>query len=126
MNTRIVTDSTCDLPEETIQRFGIRVVPNYINIGEASYLDGIEMSHQDFYLGLSGFPAHPKTSAPGIAVFENVYQELVYEGADHIISVHIHAGLSNLSNAARIAARSIRGAAVAVSGCRATRASIKK
>jgi hypothetical protein len=38
MNVRIVTDSTCDLPPETIARYGIWVVPLYINVGKQSYL----------------------------------------------------------------------------------------
>lgn len=114
MSTRIVTDSTCDLPDEITERFDIRVIPNYINIGEASYLDGLELSHEDFYRGLAQFPAHPKTSTPGIGVFEAVYRQLVDEGAGQIISIHIHTGLSNLSNVARIAARSITDARVTV------------
>lgn len=114
MNTRIVSDSTCDLPSEIIDRFGICVIPNYINIGEDSYLDGPEMSHEDFYNGLSQFPAHPKTSTPGSGVFVATYRRLVEEGAKQIISIHIHTGLSNLSNVARIAARSITDACVTV------------
>ena len=33
MTVRIVTDSTCDLPAETIVHYGIQVVPLYINVG---------------------------------------------------------------------------------------------
>jgi DegV family protein with EDD domain len=114
LNTRIVTDSTCDLPVEIIDRLGIRVIPNFINIGDSSYLDGLEMSHENFYKGLAQFPAHPKTSTPGSSVFEAVYCQLVEEGANQIISIHIHTGLSSLSNVARIAARSIANARVTV------------
>jgi fatty acid-binding protein DegV len=38
MTLRIVTDSTCDLPAATITRYGIRVVPLYINVGNQGYL----------------------------------------------------------------------------------------
>ncbi len=44
MVVRIVTDSTCDLPGEVIDKLGIRVVPLYINIGRESYLDGVDIS----------------------------------------------------------------------------------
>lgn len=114
MITRIVTDSTCDLPAEIIERFGIHVIPNYINIGDSSYLDGLEMSREDFYKGVAQFSAHPKTSTPGSGVFEATYRQLVEEGARQIISIHIHTGLSSLSNVARIAARSIADARVTV------------
>lgn len=114
INTRIVTDSTCDLPAGTSENLGIRVIPNYINVGEKSYLDGVDLSHKDFYLGLPDFPAHPKTSAPGSSVFEATYRQLADEGAEEILSLHIHSGLSNLSNVARIAAGSMKGVKVTV------------
>jgi fatty acid-binding protein DegV len=38
MTVRIVTDSTCDLPSELVQRYRIIVVPTCINIGMTSYL----------------------------------------------------------------------------------------
>ncbi|MBM3137272.1 MAG: DegV family protein [Chloroflexi bacterium] len=114
MNTRIVTDSTCDLPDEIIDQLDIRVIPNYINIGEASYLDGLEMTHEDFYQGLAQYPSLPKTSTPGNGVFEATYRQLAEEGAKQIISIHIHTGLSNLSNVARIAGQSISDARVTV------------
>jgi DegV family protein with EDD domain len=72
------------------------------------------MSHENFYKSLAQFPAHPKTSTPGSGVFEAVYRQLVEEGANQIISIHIHTGLSSLSNVARIAARSIANARVTV------------
>lgn len=72
------------------------------------------MSREDFYKGLAQFPAHPKTSTPGSGVFEATYRQLVEEGARQIISIHIHTGLSSLSNVARIAARSIADARVTV------------
>jgi len=114
MSTRIVTDSTCDLPAEMAEKFGIRIIPNYINIGEKSFLDGVDISHEEFYKGLLNFPAHPKTSAPGSGMFSSVYQQLANEGARHIISLHIHSGLSNLSNAARVGAEAIQGVQITV------------
>jgi fatty acid-binding protein DegV len=36
MSIRIVTDSTCDLPEEIVSLQAITVVPMYINVNEKS------------------------------------------------------------------------------------------
>jgi fatty acid-binding protein DegV len=44
MTIRIVTDSTCDLPAELIQKHNITVVPMYINVGSQEYRDGIDMT----------------------------------------------------------------------------------
>ena len=114
MTIGIVTDSTCDLPADTAQRLGVAIVPCYINIGEASYLDGISLTRQAFYENLTVFPKLPKTSAPGIGLFTETYRRLADEGISQVISMHIHSGLSNLSNAARQAAGMMQGIKVNV------------
>ena len=35
MTIKIVTDSTCDLPREIIEKYDITVIPAYINFTEA-------------------------------------------------------------------------------------------
>jgi len=105
MPVRIVTDSTCDLPSAMVADLGLSVVPLYIHIGSTDYLDGVDMSREQFYNGLPTFPSHPTTAAPGIEVFEHVYQELASEGADGIVSIHIAESLSNVINVARLAAQ---------------------
>ena len=46
---KIVTDSTCDLPQEIISEYDIRVIPCYINMDGESYLDGVELSDRIFF-----------------------------------------------------------------------------
>ena len=104
MSIRIVTDSNCDLPPDIIQKYGITVVPMYINIGTESYLDGVDMSRQEFYEGLSHFKSHPMTSAPGPGTFVDTYEKLADEGATEILSIHIAGSLSAVVNSARLAA----------------------
>jgi len=55
LSIRIVTDSTCDLPAEAIARYGITVVPQYINIGSHGYLDGIELFAPGIYERLPSY-----------------------------------------------------------------------
>ena len=104
MTIRIASDRTCDLPQAVVDQFGIGIVPCYINVGNASYMDGVDLSRQDFYQQLPNYSPHPKTAAPGVGMYSEVYRRLADEGADQIISMHIHSGLSNLSNTARLAA----------------------
>ena len=40
---KIITDSTCDLSKEIIEKYDIDVMPMLINFGEESYLDGVEI-----------------------------------------------------------------------------------
>ena len=104
MTIRIVTDSTCDLPKEIAAQHGITVVPLYINFGTESYLDGVDMSREEFYEGLPDFDAHPMTSVPGPGVFVETFDTLASEGASEILCIHIASSLSAMTNSARLAA----------------------
>jgi DegV family protein with EDD domain len=106
MTVRIVTDSTCDLPPDLVQALDITVVPAYINVGERSYLDGVDLSRAQFYRELPGYDSHPTTAAPAPGVFADVYQRLAASGGGPIISMHIDGTLSGILNAARLGAES--------------------
>lgn len=114
MSVRIVTDSTCDLPETVAAEQGIRVIPLYIHIGHESYLDGVELSRETFYADLPTFASPPTTAAPGIDVFQQVYDRLADEGATGVISIHIAESLSNTVNVARLAAQGTNSVPVKV------------
>lgn len=106
MTIRIVTDSVCDIPQETAKELEITVVPAYINIGNESYLDGIELTHREFYEQLPSLAVMPTTAAPAPGKFTQEYEKLAAEGATEILSIHIASSLSGMLNAARIGAQS--------------------
>ena len=114
MPVRIVTDSTCDLPAETIAEYGIHVVPLYINIGQESYLDGVDMSRQEFYTRLPSFSQHPTTAVPSITHFRAAYDALTGQGATDILSIHISRALSAVVDVARVAAQETTAVPVTV------------
>jgi DegV family protein with EDD domain len=105
MAIKIVTDSTCDLPEKVIQNLGITVVPLYINIFDKGYLDGVEMTRKDFYSNLPDYKVHPTTGIPGLNAFTEAYEALSSKGATEILSIHISESLSGTVGAAQTAAR---------------------
>jgi DegV family protein with EDD domain len=111
---KIVTDSNCDLPADLVTRYGITVVPLYINVGTKSYLDGVEMTHEQFYEGLPHFKSHPTTSVPGPGQFVQVYEDLARSGATEIISIHIGSALSAMVGVARLAAEETKSVPVTV------------
>jgi len=111
---KIVTDSNCDLPVDLVVRYGITVVPLYINIGKKSYLDGVEMTHEQFYDGLPHFESHPTTSVPGPGQLVQVYEQLAHAGATEIISIHIGSALSAMVSVARLAAEETKSVPVTI------------
>ena len=102
---RIVTDSTCDLPEEIVAQFGITVLPLHITQGENTYLDGVDISREEFYNRLPGFKPAPTTAAPGPELFVKAYERLAEAGAQAILSIHISEKLSAVINVAHTAAQ---------------------
>jgi DegV family protein with EDD domain len=114
MSIRIVTDSTCDLPAETIERLGIRVIPLYIHMNGHSYLDAVDITRESFYQQLPGLAVQPTTAAPSSELFAQEYDRLAEEGADAILSIHIAQSLSATLNFARTGAEQARVADVTV------------
>jgi DegV family protein with EDD domain len=105
MSVRVVTDSTCDLPEALVAGHGIAVVPLYINVGHRSYLDGVELTREEFYQNLPTYEFPPTTAAPGPEVFRQAYQRLAEEGATEVLSIHVSISLSAVVNIARLGAK---------------------
>ncbi|MBN1668890.1 MAG: DegV family protein [Anaerolineales bacterium] len=114
MTIRIVTDSTCDLPANLVQQYGITVVPLYIQFGEQTFLDGVDISRQEFYQRLPTSRVQPTTATPGVDTFKNIYQRLAESGAREIVSLHISESLSATVNVARQAAAEFRSIPVQV------------
>ena len=73
----IVTDSSCDLPQEVVGRLGITIVPLVVRFGMEEYLDG-ELSADAFWEKTAG-PHHPQTSQPSAGALEKVFGDIISE-----------------------------------------------
>jgi DegV family protein with EDD domain len=89
------------LPSRVVEELGITIIPLYINIGETGYLDGVEITRTEFYQNLPDYPSHPTTGTPGPDRFQEVYDNLLDQGATGILSIHISEELSATVNIAR-------------------------
>jgi len=99
---KIVTDSATDVPAELVRDLDIEVVPMYINFGDETYRDGIEVDNESFYRLLAESAQPPTTAAPPTIVFEQTYRRLA-RANDGIISVHVSGHLSTAFKAAALA-----------------------
>jgi DegV family protein with EDD domain len=104
MNIRIVTDSTCDLPEASVKQHGITIIPLFIQQGEETFLDGVNLTREEFYQRLPDYRPAPTTAAPGPDVFLDTWNKLADQDAQAILSIHISEKLSATINSARTAA----------------------
>jgi len=105
---KIVTDSTCDLSPEVVQRLGITVVPMVLNIDGKDLLDGVEITREQFYAGLPAYRDIPKTAANSPAMLADAYQSAKAQGANEIISIHIARKVSGVCAAADVAAGDVK------------------
>ncbi|MCL6610170.1 MAG: DegV family protein [Peptococcaceae bacterium] len=97
----IVTDSTADLPEAIVKRYNITVVPLKVFFGPEVYLDGVEITPDEFFRRqVDG--EFSSTSQPSPADFVEYYTPLV-EAGDEIISIHISSQMSGTVQSASMA-----------------------
>ena len=94
MTMRLVTDSTADIPRDQAEAAGITVVPLTVFFGDEAYLDGVDLDNASFYSKLQASKELPRTSQPSPASFQEAYINLINDGADAILSVHLSSKLS--------------------------------
>lgn len=114
MTVRIITDSTCDLPTQVIADLGIQVIPLYIHVDGEDYLDGIDMTRDQFYTRLPEFREHPRTAVPSLLKFRTMYDSMAESGATEVLSIHISSTLSAIANVAKSAAKETTSVPVTV------------
>lgn len=99
----IVTDSTAYLSPDLVDLYDIRVIPLNVIFPDRTYLDGVDIAPAEFFDQLENSSELPTTSQPSAGRFEELYRELVEEGAEAIISIHISAALSGTVSSAQVA-----------------------
>ena len=100
---RFVTDSTCDLPAEIVQKYNIGVIPTFVNYGDLSIPDdGVALVREDFYRALPTRTPFPQTSAVSPADAERIINEK-FADADHLFVISVASKLSAVYNIMRLA-----------------------
>jgi DegV family protein with EDD domain len=72
---RIITDSTCNLPPETLQKYNIRIAPISIQFLDETYEEDIDIDRDTFYGKIEEMGIIPTTSQPTPAWFSKFYEE---------------------------------------------------
>lgn len=107
MTLRIVTDSSCDLPQALVDQHRIGVVPLTIRFGDQEFVDRDELSPADFWARCAASDTLPETAAPAPGQFEAVYRQFANEGATGIVVVNLSGELSATIQSAELAARAV-------------------
>jgi len=76
---KVVTDSCSDITPQLAQELGITVVPLYVQFGNETYRDNVDLSTEEFYHKLETSKIHPATSTATPADFAKIFTELMEE-----------------------------------------------
>ena len=100
-NIRIITDSASDVPAD--YRSDVTVVPLHVRFGGEEYLDGVNLSHREFYEKLIENDELPSTSQAAPYVFQEEYEKARRAG-EQVVVITISGKLSGTYQSACIAA----------------------
>jgi DegV family protein with EDD domain len=104
---RVVTDSSCDLPQALVDQYGLEVVPLTIRFGSDEYVDGRDLGPGDFWKKLRSSDRLPETAAPSAGSFLQAFQNLFDGGAAGIVALTLSGQLSGTYQSAVIAAEQL-------------------
>ncbi|MGM9970790.1 MAG: DegV family protein [Anaeroplasmataceae bacterium] len=105
-NIVIMTDSTCDLNEEDIVKYDIKVIPLYVNFLDKSYKDNVDITTKELYEMVDKYNTLPKTSAISVLDFINYFKPYLDEGKE-IIYTGISSYMSSTYNNALLAVKEL-------------------
>ncbi len=102
---KIMTDTCSDITPEVAEKYGIKLLPIHIIFGEEEYLDGFEISANQFYEKLASDSIHPKTAQ--ITVQEHIDAFTSLADDYEIIYVPISANASGTYQSAMLARNTV-------------------
>ena len=103
----MITDSTCHLPPELIQRCGIHALPMRLTLDGRACQDGVDLSASDFCRQLPSLRHIPTTAAPSANVIEAAYRRAA---GYNVAAIFLAASFSSLYHSALSVAREFSAA----------------
>ena len=113
MNVNLIIDSTTDLNPQLREQF--TVVPLTVHFGDREYIDGVTISHRQFYEKLVESDVLPSTSQATPAAFADVFEEVARRGETAVV-LTLASQLSGTYQSAMIAASDYPGRIFVVDG----------
>lgn len=104
---RIVTDSSCDLPQEVADEHRIDIVPLTVRFGDEEFVDRRDLTSEEFWRRVKASPVLPETAAPSPGAFEEAFTRAAADGADAVVCITLSSALSATYQAAELAASNV-------------------
>ncbi len=103
MKFKIISDSTCDLSKELIEKYDIEIMPLTVIKGDQNYSDGVDITTADIFAHVASGGDLCSTAALNIEQYTNVFSRYASE-YDGIVHINISSGFSSCYQNACLAA----------------------
>ena len=100
----IITDSTCDIPDELIQKYDIIVISHILIWGDEQYRDRVDIQPVEFYERFVKDPIRPTTAQASVGDFLGGIQQAIDKGAEGAVILTVSSAMSGAYNMAKTAA----------------------
>ena len=94
MKLAVITDSSAYLSAETLQREDLYVLDIPVNIDGEEYVEGVNLTAEEFYQKMAQDSELPKTSQPSIAKLDEILTSLKEQGYTHALGLFLSSGIS--------------------------------
>lgn len=101
---KIISDSTCDLSKELLEKYDVAIIPLHIHLGDEEYEDGINLSANAIYEWSDANKQTPKTSAASMPEVMEVFQKYA---DDELLCFAVSEDMSSSANVMRLAAQEL-------------------
>lgn len=102
----IISDSTCDLSKELLERYNVSTFPLHIHLGEEQYSDGVDITPEEIYAWSDLNKATPKTSTLSPMEAEECLEKYLADD-NEVICFCISESMSSCANVMRMAAQAL-------------------
>ena len=94
MKLAVITDSSAFLQAETLRKEDLFVLDIPVNIDGQEYVEGANLTAQEFYEKMARSSELPKTSQPSIAKLDEILSSLKEKGYTHVLGLFLSSGIS--------------------------------
>ena len=108
---RIITDGTSDLSARRARELNVHVMPMRVFFGQESFVDGVDITREEFFARLASSEELPTTSQLNPEDFLEVFQKYTDQG-DEVVGIFLSSELSGTCQSACIARDMLEGGEV--------------
>lgn len=90
---KIISDSTCDLSGELLEKYDVSILPLHVHLGEDEYEDGVNIAPDDLYAWADANKSTPKTSSASMAEAIELFEKVLGDG-DELICFSVSDSMS--------------------------------